>query len=91
MVKKSRKEKRKRTQKGKVTSELIRSAYVSGNENVFPKILELHVPRKSIVADVTYGKGIFWKKVPKDHYVLKATDIRMGVDCRALHLLDPIS
>lgn len=88
MVKKSRKKKRKRTQKGRVTSELIRSAYVSGNENVFPKILELHVPKKSIVADVTYGKGIFWKKVPKDHYVLNATDIRTGVDCRDLPYSD---
>jgi DNA modification methylase len=36
------------------------------------------------VADVTYGKGVFWKKVPSERYRLIATDIATGVDCRRL-------
>lgn len=79
---------KKRVQGGKTTSELIRSTYVSNNEDVFPKILQLHVPIGSKVADVTYGKGIFWKKVPKRAYKLKATDIKTGVDCRNLPYRD---
>lgn len=76
--------KRKRTQGGRTTTNLIFSASVGGNEDVFPQILRLHVPLGSTVADVTYGKGIFWKKVPEGDYRLLATDIETGVDCRSL-------
>jgi tRNA G10 N-methylase Trm11 len=75
---------KKRTQSGIATSDLIMSAYVDGNENIFPHILELHVPKGSKIADVTWGRGVFWKKVPKDEYEVFGTDIAMGVDCRAL-------
>jgi DNA methylase len=77
-------EKNKRTQSGISTSDLILTAYIDGNAEVFPKILELHVPKNSLVADVTWGKGVFWQKVPKENYELLATDISMGVDCRNL-------
>jgi len=77
-------EKKMRTQGGKPTTELVFSAYIEGNEDVFPKILQLHVPLGSTVADVTYGSGIFWKKVPSGAYNLLATDIKNGVDCRKL-------
>jgi len=36
------------------------------------------------VADVTYGKGVFWRKIPKGTYQLYATDLKTGVDCRNL-------
>jgi tRNA G10 N-methylase Trm11 len=47
-------------------------------------ILELHVPKGSKIADVTYGKGVFWRNVPDDLYDVVASDIATGVDCRAL-------
>lgn len=80
--------KKKRTQGGVTTSQVIVSAYVGKSEDVFPKILELHVPIGSVVADVTYGKGIFWKHVPPLAYKVLATDIKTGVDCRALPYAD---
>jgi hypothetical protein len=74
---------------GVATSQLICTAHVGTNEELFPLILDLHVPAGSIVADVTYGKGIFWKKVPRGKYQLLATDIkRDGVDCRHLPYQD---
>jgi hypothetical protein len=76
--------KRGRTQGGETTSNLVVSAYVANNEDVFPKILELHVKEGAIVADVTYGKGVFWKQVPSSKYKLIASDIDTGVDCRKL-------
>jgi len=76
--------KKKRTQGGIATSDLIMSAYVDGNENVFPHILDLHVPKGARIADVTWGRGVFWKNVPKDDYEIIGTDIAMGVDCRNL-------
>lgn len=69
---------------GVSTNRLIFSAYRGTNADVFPLILELYVPKASVVADVTYGKGVFWKKISHDAYVLKASDIKQGIDCRAL-------
>jgi hypothetical protein len=58
------------------------------NKDLFPQILSLHVPRGSVVADVTFGTGIFWKNVPADAYTVLASDLKTGVDCRALTHLD---
>ncbi|WP_416674235.1 DNA methyltransferase [Egbenema bharatensis] len=75
---------RKRQQGGETTSDLVMSAYSAGNAEVFPKILELYVPDGAVVADVTWGKGVFWRNVPSCQYKVLATDISTGVDCRNL-------
>lgn len=71
--------------RGRSTNELVFTAYQGTNEVIFPHVLSLYVLPGSIVADVTYGRGIFWKKVPKDTYKLLATDLKTnGIDCRNL-------
>jgi len=75
---------RRKRPAGVATSNLVHSAHVGDNSRVFPLILSLHVPTGSTVADVTYGKGVFWKKVQKGLYKLLPTDIATGVDCRCL-------
>lgn len=79
-----KKKKTERVAKGLATNELVFSAYQGTNDDVFPYVLKLHVPTGSLVADVTYGKGVFWKKVADGSYDLRATDLGMGVDCRKL-------
>ncbi|MBI4550769.1 MAG: site-specific DNA-methyltransferase [Candidatus Latescibacteria bacterium] len=79
-----RKQGKRKSPDGVTTSELICTAHSGMNEDVFPLVLSLHVPPDSVVADITYGTGIFWKKIPKGKYKLLATDIKMGVDCRKL-------
>lgn len=79
---------KRKSPEGISTSNLVCSARVGSNEELFPLILSLHVPPGSIVADVTYGTGIFWKHVPKAKYKLRATDIKTGVDCRKLSYED---
>jgi hypothetical protein len=74
----------KRTQGGIATSNVVMSAFVSGNAEVFPQILNLHVPVGAKIADVTYGTGVFWRNVDLSRYTLLATDLSEGVDCRAL-------
>jgi len=69
---------------GKPTNELVFTAYQGTNDVIFPYVLSLYVAPGSTVADVTYGKGVFWKRVPKGQYNLLATDITIGVDCRNL-------
>lgn len=78
------KKKKRKPAAGIATNELVFSAYQGTNADVFPHVLSLYVAPGSVVADVTYGNGVFWQHVPKDLYDLRATDIRMGVDCRAL-------
>lgn len=80
-------EKRKRPA-GIATTDVILSAAVGGNENLFPQILALHVPPGSVVADVTWGKGVFWKQVPDGRYVVHPSDLQTGTDCRKLPYLD---
>ena len=75
---------RRRVRNGKPTNDLVHTAYLDGNDEVFPRILSLYVATGSTVADVTYGKGVFWRNIPADAYRLLATDILDGVDCRDL-------
>ena len=79
---------RRRVRNGQPTNDLIFSAYVGGNENIFPHILSLYVKPGSTVADVTFGKGVFWRNVPKDEYILLPSDIQNGTDCRNLPYQD---
>lgn len=69
---------------GEATNNLIFAAHVAANSEVFSQILELYLPKGCTVADVTYGKGVFWRNVPRGKYRLKKTDIKDGVDCRDL-------
>lgn len=84
----SQPEKLKRVQGGVSTSDLIMSAHIDGNAEVFPQILELHVAEGSLIADVTWGNGVFWQNVPANKYRLLPTDIATGTDCRKLSYAD---
>ena len=75
---------KRRVQNGEATNDLVFSASTDGNDRVFPRVLDLYVCPGSVVADVTYGKGVFWRRVPRDKYKLLPTDIQSGIDCRNL-------
>jgi hypothetical protein len=79
---------RKRVQRGVATSDVLVSSHVGTNADLFPKVLALHVPRGSKVADVTYGEGVFWRDVPAGAWELLASDLKRGVDCRELPYRD---
>jgi hypothetical protein len=74
----------RRSPAGVATNNLVFSAHTGSNAEIFPAVLELYVAPKSKIADVTYGKGIFWKNVPAGEFELYKTDIKQGVDARAL-------
>ena len=73
---------------GVATNDLVFTAYSGTNDDVFPFVLSLYVKPGSIVADVTYGNGVFWRKVPTGIYDLRGTDLVEGVDCRHLPYQD---
>jgi hypothetical protein len=74
----------RRSPRGRATNELVLSAQQGTNDGLFPKILALYVAPGSVVADVTYGRGVFWKRVPQEVYRLLPSDLKDGVDCRKL-------
>ncbi len=74
----------KRTQGGVPSSNVVQSAYVAGNAEVFLNILQLHVAKGARIADVTYGGGVFWRFVDLNDYDLVRSDIAEGIDCRSL-------
>ena len=63
---------------------LVFSAIQGNNDDLFPDILSLYVARGNTVADITYGKGVFWKRIDSTAYRVKPTDVSTGTDCRHL-------
>lgn len=66
------------------TCDTVLTAQVAGNADVFPQVLQLHVPKGSVVADVTYGKGVFWRNVDLEQYEVLPSDIQTGTDATQL-------
>jgi hypothetical protein len=75
---------KRKSPNGVPTNDLVFTAYSGTNDDVFPFVLSVYVRPHSVVADVTYGKGVFWRKVPEGTYDLRRTDLADGVDCREL-------
>jgi len=89
----------KRVQGGIATTNVICSAYIDNNDEVFKDILSLFVEEGSTIADVTFGLGVFWNKVdttkynvlPSDLYLKEETkrkyarlNPRDGINCKEL-------
>lgn len=75
---------RRKSPAGAPTNDLVLSASLGTNDLVFPQVMSLYVPLGSTVADVTFGNGVFWRRIPESSYKVLATDLRSGVDCRKL-------
>lgn len=71
-------QKKRRTQSGISTSDVILSTHHGDNAGIFPDILALHVPLGSTIADITYGKGAFWRNIDQSNYDLKKSDLKLG-------------
>ena len=69
---------------GSPSTNLVVSAYTGTNDQIFPRLLELHVEAGAKIADVTFGKGVFWKRVDTNAYDFHPSDLASGTDCRDL-------
>ena len=76
--------KKRKSPAGQATNDLVFSAHVGSNDDVFPHVLSLFVSPGSTVADVTHGKGVFWRNVPAGVFRLLPSDVATGTDCREL-------
>lgn len=75
---------KRKSPSGEQTTDLILSSQSGENSDLFSQILKLHVSKGAKIADVTFGKGVFWRKINLSDYRLFPTDIKTGVDCRRL-------
>ena len=75
---------KRKSPRGEATNQLVFSAHVGTNDAIFPHVLELYLAPGSLVADATFGKGVFWRNVPEGLYRVLPTDLATGVDCRSL-------
>lgn len=90
---KKKPKKTSRINNGRATNDLIFTAYQDSNDSVFPHILELYVAEYARIADLTYGRGIFWKNVDLSRYDFFPSDLKTsglpphckgGIDSRKL-------
>jgi tRNA G10 N-methylase Trm11 len=58
----------------------IYTASIGSNAEMFPNILKLYVKEGSAIADVNYGKGVFWRQVDISKYKFLPSDLKDGVD-----------
>ena len=54
------------------------------NADLFSQALKLYVKPSARIADVTYGKGVFWRLVEPGLYSVEKSDLQDGVDFRDL-------
>lgn len=60
----------------------VLSAVAGTNADLLKQAAELWIAPGDVVADVTYGRGAFWAKLPGVSVL--ATDLATGTDCRRL-------
>lgn len=70
------KSRKRKSPDGVSTNQLVFSAATGTNDELFPSILDLFVPAGETIADVTYGKGVFWRDVESKKYQVLKSDIR---------------
>lgn len=57
---------------------IVHSARISENTEVFADILKLYAPQGSIVLDMTFGRGMFWKRVDRSDIKRLTCDLAFG-------------
>lgn len=68
--------------------EIIYTVHHGCNSKLIKNAVTLYFKKGSRIADVTYGRGVFWKDIDKSQYEIVGTDIMMGVDFRQLSYQD---
>jgi len=53
----------------------VLTSLVGNNNDLFPDIIKLYIPKDSKVLDMTWGNGVFWKNVPDHDFILYKNDI----------------
>jgi len=66
------------------TTETIHTVHIGDNSGLIKKVVELYFIPGEKIADVTFGKGVFWKEIDKTEYQIVGSDIKTGIDFKKL-------
>lgn len=69
--------KKRKSPDGIATNNLVFSSMVGTNDALFPQILGLFVKEGSRVADVSFGRGVFWRLVDTSRYQVLRSDVSL--------------
>ena len=58
----------------------ILTSHTGNNSDLIAIIEKLYLKEKSVIADVTYGKGNFWNGMDMDKFDFRPTDLMTGTD-----------
>ncbi|QSX05465.1 hypothetical protein JYG23_12380 [Sedimentibacter sp. zth1] len=64
--------------------ETIYTVHRGTNSRLIKNVVDLYFKQGDSIADVTYGKGVFWKEINKSLYKIVGSDIKTGTDFRHL-------
>lgn len=60
--------------------EIIKTAYCGTNADLIPIVCKMYAKEGDAVADVTFGKGVFWRNVDTSKFNFFPTDLMDGFD-----------
>lgn len=60
----------------------VLTARVGDNSDLFNDLAKLYLAPGDVVADLTYGRGVFWKNIDVSLYSTHFSDLATGVDAR---------
>jgi len=63
---------------------VIKTSLQGTNADLIAEVFKLYVPKGTVVADVTYGRGVFWRNLVPEDYTCLFSDLQSGVDFRHL-------
>lgn len=64
--------------------QVIYTTHLGCNSGLIKNVVDLYFKQGDKIADVTWGKGAFWKDVDTSLYELVGSDLKTGVDFRQL-------
>lgn len=63
---------------------MLLTSHHGNNAGLIKAVSDFYIKDGSVVADVTFGKGVFWKETDTSRFDFKPSDILTGVDFRDL-------
>ncbi|WP_315076255.1 DNA methyltransferase [uncultured Clostridium sp.] len=66
----------------------IYTVHQGRNSGLIKSVAELYFNEGDKIADVTYGKGVFWREIDLSKYEVVGTDLKTGTDFRDLPYKD---
>ena len=56
------------------------TVHVGDNSGLIENVSNLYFSEGDSIADVIFGRGVFWRKVPSDKFRIIGSDLKTGID-----------